>query len=105
MGSLAAPVKFVSLPKTGLALTTVAIICLFCLVIDEGPAPEQTEVRDPAGGAAGCDPAYPDLYIPPPPLGLDCSYVYDQGFRHITVLPPDPHNLDGNHDGVACEGG
>jgi micrococcal nuclease len=69
------------------------------------PVPQQTEVTDPAGGVAGCDPAYPDLCIPPPPPDLDCSYVYDQGFRHISVLPPDPHNLDGNHDGVACEGG
>jgi micrococcal nuclease len=68
------------------------------------PVPKQTEVVDAAGGAAGCDPAYPDLCIPSPPPDLDCRYVYDQGFRHITVLPPDPHNLDGNHDVVACEG-
>jgi micrococcal nuclease len=65
------------------------------------PAPRQTEVV----GGVGCDPAYPDLCVPPPPPDLDCRYVYDQGFRHITVLPPDPHNLDGNHDGVACESG
>jgi micrococcal nuclease len=67
--------------------------------------PQQTEVVDPAGGGAGCDPSYPDLCIPPPPPDLDCDYVYDQGFSHITVLPPDPHTLDGNQDGVACEGG
>jgi micrococcal nuclease len=66
------------------------------------PVPEQTEVVDPAGGVAGCDPAYPDLCIPPPPPDLDCNYVYDQGFKHIMVLPPDPHNLDGNHGGVGC---
>jgi micrococcal nuclease len=66
------------------------------------PVPEQTEVGGSAGGVAGCDPAYPDLCIPPPPPDLDCRYVYDRGFRHITVLPPDPHNLDGNHDGVGC---
>jgi micrococcal nuclease len=67
------------------------------------PAPEQKQVFDPDGGVAGCDPAYPDLCVPPPPPDLDCSDIYDQGFRHITVLPPDPHNLDGNRDGVACE--
>ncbi len=66
------------------------------------PVPEQTEVTDPDGGIAGCDLSYPDLCVPPPPPDLDCSYVYDQGFRHITVLPPDPHNFDGNHDGVGC---
>jgi micrococcal nuclease len=69
------------------------------------PVPGQSEDPDSAGGTAGCYPAYPDLCIPPPPPDLDCDNVYDQGFRHITVLPPDPHNLDGNHDGVACEGG
>jgi len=66
------------------------------------PVQRQTEVIDSAGGVAGCDPAYPDLCIPPPPPDLDCSYVYDLGFRHITVLPPDPHNFDGNHDGAGC---
>jgi micrococcal nuclease len=69
------------------------------------PVPQRTEVAGDAGDVTGCDPAYPDLCVPPPPPDLDCNYVHDQGFRHITVLPPDPHNLDGNHDGVACEGG
>jgi micrococcal nuclease len=68
------------------------------------PVPKQTEGADPAGGVAGYDPTYPDLCIPPPP-DLDCSYVYDQGFRHITVLLPDPHNLNGNEDWVARGGG
>jgi micrococcal nuclease len=67
--------------------------------------PEQEAIDDATGGGAGCDPAYPDLCVPPPPPDLDCRYVYDQGFRHITVLPPDPHNFDGNRDGVACVGG
>jgi micrococcal nuclease len=66
------------------------------------PVPKQTEVGDPTGGDAGCDPSYPDLCVPAPPPDLDCGYVYDLGFRDITVLPPDPHNFDGNHDGVGC---
>ncbi len=66
------------------------------------PVPQQTEGADDASSGADCDPAYPDLCVPPPPPDLDCTYVHDQGFRHITVLPPDPHNLDGNHDGVGC---
>jgi micrococcal nuclease len=64
-------------------------------------APEPEVIGDPPE-AFGCDPSYPELCVPPPPPDLDCGYVYDQGFRHITVLPPDPHNLDGNHDGVGC---
>lgn len=47
-----------------------------------------------------CDPAYPDGCIPPPPPDLDCSDV-DQ--RMFTVLPPDPHNFDGDHNGIGCE--
>jgi hypothetical protein len=69
------------------------------------PVPKQTEIADDASSGTECDPAYPDLCVPPPPPDLDCSYVYDRSHDHITVLSPDPHNLDGNRDGVACEGG
>jgi len=53
------------------------------------------------GGGANCDPSYPDVCIPPPPPDLDCK---DITFRRFKVLPPDPQNFDGNHDGVGCEG-
>ena len=52
------------------------------------------------GTGTGCDPAYPTVCIPPPPPDLDCK---DITFRRFTVLPPDPHRFDGNHDGVGCE--
>ena len=48
----------------------------------------------------GCDPAYPDVCIPPPPPDLDCA---DLEVRLFRVLPPDPHRLDGNRNGIACE--
>ncbi len=47
-----------------------------------------------------CDPAYPDVCIPPPPPDLDCSNVDE---RRFTVLPPDPHNFDGDLNGRGCE--
>jgi hypothetical protein len=47
-----------------------------------------------------CDPAYPDLCIPPPPPDLDCADVNGGDF---TVLPPDPHGFDREGDGVGCE--
>ena len=49
-----------------------------------------------------CDPSYPDFCIPPPPPDLDCGHVdpFNLGFR---VLPPDPHGLDVDNDGVGCE--
>ncbi len=47
-----------------------------------------------------CDPAYPTVCIPPPPPDLDCGDVNQKRF---TVLPPDPHRFDGDHDGIGCE--
>lgn len=47
-----------------------------------------------------CDPAYPDVCIPPPPPDLDCA---DIAYRNFRVLPPDPHHFDGDGDGVGCE--
>jgi hypothetical protein len=49
---------------------------------------------------AACDPAYPTVCIPPPPPDLDCA---DIPYRRFTVLPPDPHHFDGDHDGIGCE--
>jgi hypothetical protein len=63
------------------------------------------------GGAYGlpgheCDAAYPTICIPPPPPDLDCA-----DFAPIRAFPVDhnapngdDHHLDGNGDGVACEG-
>ncbi len=54
--------------------------------------------RDRRG--AQCDPAYPDVCIPPAPPDLDCGQVPYKNFR---VLPPDPHKFDRDHDGIGCE--
>ncbi len=54
----------------------------------------------PGSVSGNCDPSYPDVCIPPKPPDLDCK---DIPFRHFRVLPPDPHNFDGNHDGWGCE--
>jgi len=34
------------------------------------------------------------------PLDLDCK---DIPYRRFKVLPPDPHNFDGDGDGIGCE--
>ena len=48
-----------------------------------------------------CDPSYPTVCIPPGPPDLNCG---DISFGSFTVLPPDPHGLDGNDgDGIGCE--
>jgi endonuclease G len=46
-----------------------------------------------------CSPAYPNVCIPPLPPDLNCG---DISYRNFKVLPPDPHNFDGNKDGIAC---
>lgn len=48
----------------------------------------------------GCEPAYPDFCMPILP-DLDCV-VIPAGY--FMVLPPDPYHLDGDHDGIGCEG-
>jgi micrococcal nuclease len=50
--------------------------------------------------SGNCDAAYPDVCIPPAPPDLDCGDIPQRRFR---VLPPDPHRLDGDKDGVGCE--
>lgn len=47
-----------------------------------------------------CDPAYPDVCIPPYPPDLDCGEISHRNFR---VLASDPHGFDGDGDGIGCE--
>jgi hypothetical protein len=47
-----------------------------------------------------CHPSYPDFCIPPPPPQLNCD---DVSGSHFTVIGEDPHNFDGNGDGVGCQ--
>ncbi len=54
----------------------------------------------PLGAQSDCDPAYPDVCIAPPPPDLDCK---DITHRDFTVLEADPHNFDGDKDGIGCE--
>lgn len=64
-------------------------------------APLGSAEPGPPGEGPSCDPSYPSVCIPPPPPDLDCA---DVTFRRFTVLAPDPHQFDGDHDGVGCEG-
>jgi micrococcal nuclease len=72
-----------------------------------GPDAPATTTTAPAGdgapgepsGGATCSSSYPTLCLPPAP-DLDCG---DLAERRFPVLPPDPHRLDGNGDGVGCE--
>lgn len=73
---------------------------------ESDPAPpvlaptEPPSIPQPA--PANCDPSYPSVCIPPIAVSgdLDCG---DINHRRFTVVPPDPHNFDGDFDGVGCE--
>jgi Staphylococcal nuclease homologue len=55
----------------------------------------------PPGG--NCHPSYPNSCIPPPPPDRNCG---DPGIPdNVKVVPPDSHRLDGDKDGIGCEGG
>lgn len=62
--------------------------------------PSDTTEASSSPPPSNCDPSYPGVCIPPPPPDLDCG---DIPYRNFTVLPPDPHNFDGNHNSVGCE--
>lgn len=65
------------------------------------PSPPVTQgFRQAPPPQSNCDPSYPDFCIPPPPPDLDCG---DTDQKNFTVHQPDPHDFDGNRDGVGCE--
>ncbi len=56
-----------------------------------------TAAATPSG--TNCSPSYPGVCIPPAPPDLDCG---DVPYKRFVVLAPDPHNFDGNADGIGC---
>ena len=46
-----------------------------------------------------CDSSYPDICLPSSP-DVNCGDISDKRFQ---VLPPDPHGLDRDEDGINCE--
>jgi hypothetical protein len=67
---------------------------------DESGACLPTSTPIPPGG--NCHPSYPNNCIPPPPPDLNCGQLGVP--NNVKVVPPDPHRLDGDKDGVGCEG-
>lgn len=86
-----------TVPPRAPVVTTVPLAPPPAVPPTAAPVPQPT--APPSGN---CDPAYPTVCIPPPPPDLDCG---DIPYRRFQVLPPDPHNFDGNSDGVGCESG
>jgi endonuclease YncB( thermonuclease family) len=54
--------------------------------------------------STSCHASYPDFCITPPPPDKDCGDFSQKNFRVLhSVANPDPHRLDGDQDGRACE--
>lgn len=62
--------------------------------------PQGAPATAPAGRDGECDPAYRGACVPPYPPDVQCGDVR----RVVTVVGPDPHRLDGDGNGVGCEG-
>lgn len=61
----------------------------------------------PGGGyVKACEPSYPSVCIPLTPPDLDCADFLPLKDFPVDYSKPnaDPHHLDGNHDGIACQG-
>lgn len=67
------------------------------------PPPDAAPPQSQPAASANCSPSYPDFCIPPAPPDLNCTSPALAGRRNFTVLPPDPHRFDADHDGVGCE--
>lgn len=50
-----------------------------------------------------CDASYSGACIPPPPPDLDCDDLAQMGITGtVNVTGSDPHHLDADGDGIAC---
>ncbi len=81
--------------QTALATATVTAIATVTQTVAPTITPTLTPTR-----RANCDASYPTVCIPSPPPDLDCRDILP---RRFTVLSPDPHNFDSDHDGIGCE--
>lgn len=67
-------------------------------------APTTTTTTTPTTPQPNCHPSYPDFCIQPPPPDKNCGDFSQKNFRvRHDVSDPDPHRLDGDKDGRACE--
>jgi hypothetical protein len=87
----------------GTSVTPGAVVTL---VIAKAPPPTTPPSTAPS---RNCDPAYPDACLHDGIGDYDCKGGTGNGPNYvegpITVLPPDPFDLDSNGDGVGCEQG
>lgn len=81
-----------------------AVSAFECSPVDyrAGRCGQQQQQSPPSRQQQNCHASYPDFCIPPPPPDLDCADI--TGRKPLRVVGADPHRLDGDDDGLACEG-
>ncbi len=64
------------------------------------PSKTATRWPTPKPTVRNCHPSYPTVCLQAPPPDMDCS---DIQYINFQVVGSDPHELDGDNDGIACE--
>ena len=90
-----------------LIIGSVAVLLILAMLFLAGKVehlfrgtPESPEFRPPV---AMCDPGYSGACIPSPPPNLNCDDLRALGIRgEVRVVGQDPHGLDPDGDGIAC---
>ena len=95
--SFAGRATLLPITDTPIQTTTVIPINYLPLVIRALPTPTPTNTPTPTRDPAHCAAEYPTVCIPPPPPDLNCGDIV---YRNFTVLPPDRHKFDTDHDGI-----
>ena len=72
------------------------------MMIGFSESPEYVAQTGTLAPTSNCSSSYPTVCIPPAPPDLDCPQI---PHRRFTVLSPDPHGFDADHNGIGCENG
>jgi Flp pilus assembly pilin Flp len=70
------------------------------VVGDAGGSSSATAPLEPP--VAECDPNYGGACLPPYPPDIDCGDLQSLGVQLVTIVGSDPHGLDPDGDGYAC---
>jgi Flp pilus assembly pilin Flp len=98
-----------TIPEYALILAALALVVAVSLLflsshvshVIHRTAPGHPVLRPPS---ATCDPNYAGACVPPPPPDLDCSDLRALGITGvIRIVGSDPHHLDPDGDGIACD--
>ncbi len=90
----------IRIPFGKIILLTVVVLLGYSLSLIGEHLPNVVASSDDSSSDDDCDPSYPDVCIAPAPPDLNCG---DIPYKDIKVEGSDPHQLDREGDGVACE--